>query len=72
MDTAAMVIDKYSKEGDSAKVERALEILRSAAPRIHEALDSQYGPKRLDNEATGAADVANKIRQDVLSELEAL
>ena len=72
MNTAAKVIDKYSQSGDTAKVEKALEILRSASPRIHSTLDRQYGPKRLDNEATGANEVATKVRQEILSELEAI
>lgn len=72
MDTAAQVIDKYSQSGDTAKVEKALEILRSASPRIHAILDEKYGPKRLDNEATEGPAISNKVRQEILSELEAL
>lgn len=72
MDTAAAVIDKYSKEGNTAKVEKAMEILRSGAPRIHEVLDQKYGSKRLDSEATEATDLANKVRKEILEELEAL
>jgi hypothetical protein len=72
MDAAAKKIDEATKAGDTAKVEKVLDILRGGAPRINEALDKQYGPKRLDNEATGAADVANKVRQNILSEIEAV
>jgi hypothetical protein len=72
MDTAARKIDEGSKSGDSGKVEKALDILRSGTPRINEALTKKYGKKRLDNEATEAANIANGVRRDILSELEAL
>jgi hypothetical protein len=49
-----------------------MEILRSGAPRIHEVLDQKYGSKRLDSEATEATDLANKVRKEILEELEAL
>ena len=72
MDTAARKIDEGSKGGDTAKIERALDILRGGAPRINEALTSKYGDKRLDSEVTEATDIANGIRRDILTELEAI
>jgi hypothetical protein len=72
LDSAAARIDKYTQEGNTEKVEKILETLRTGAPRINRALDDQYGPKRLDSEATEAANVANKVREDILSEIEAI
>jgi hypothetical protein len=72
LDTAAAKIDKYAQEGNTEKVEKILETLRTGAPRINKALDDQYGPKRLDSQATEAADVANKVREDILKEIEAI
>jgi hypothetical protein len=72
LDTAASKIDKYTKEGKTEKVEKILETLRTGAPRINKALDDQYGAKRLDSEATDAANVANKVREDILKEIEAI
>ena len=70
LDAAAAKIDRASKANEPAKVERVLDILRSGAPRINSALDERYGPKRLDNEATEAATVANGVRRQILSEIE--
>jgi hypothetical protein len=72
LDIASRVIDDASRSGDTARVEKALDILRSGAPRINEALTKRYGPQRLDNEATEAADVANSVRGQLMKELEAL
>ena len=72
MNAAAAKIDRYSKEGNTQKVEQILTIMRSGTPRIQEELDKKYGPKRLDNEATEATDIANKIRKDILDEIEAV
>jgi hypothetical protein len=72
MDKAAEKIDQAQKAGDTAKVEKVLDLLRQGTPRINEALTKKYGEKRLDNEATEAADIANGVRRDILSELEAI
>ncbi len=72
LDTAAAKIDKYTQEGNTEKVEKILEALRTGAPRINKALDDQYGPKRLDSQATEAADVANRVREEILKEIEAI
>lgn len=72
MDAAASQIDKFQATGDKGKVEKALEILRSAGPRINEALDSKYGNQRLDKDATEAVNVANDIRKQILEEINAL
>jgi hypothetical protein len=72
MDAAAAKIDKYSRDGDTKKVEKVMDILRSGPGRIHSELDVKYGPKRLDNEVTEGANIANKVRQEILSEIEAL
>jgi hypothetical protein len=72
MNAAAAKIDRYSKEGNTQKVEKVMDIMRSGAPRIQGALDKKYGPKRLDNEATEATDIANKVRKDILDEIEAV
>jgi hypothetical protein len=72
MDTAARKIDEGSKAGDSKKVERVLDVLRSGTPRINEALNAKYGDKRLDSEVTEATGIANGIRRDILTELEGI
>jgi hypothetical protein len=72
MDTAARKIDEGSKAGDSKKVERVLDVLRSGTPRINEALTAKYGDKRLDSEVTEATGIANGIRRDILTELEGI
>jgi hypothetical protein len=72
MDKAAEKIDQAQKSGDTAKVERVLDLLRQGTPRINDALTKKYGEKRLDNEATEAAEIANGVRRDILSELEAI
>jgi hypothetical protein len=70
MDTAARKIDEGSKAGDSAKVEKVLDVLRSGTPRINEALTTKYGEKRLDNEVAEATGIANGVRRQILTELE--
>ena len=70
MDTAAQKIDRAQKAGDSKKVDQVLDVLRSGTPRINESLTRRYGEKRLDNEATEAADIANGVRREILTELE--
>lgn len=72
LDAAAAKIDGASKANDTAKVEKVLDLLRSGAPRINSALDEKYGTKRLDNEATESAAVANNVRKQILSEIEAI
>ena len=72
LDMASRVIDDASRSGDTVRVEKALDILRSGAPRINDALTKRYGSQRLDNEATEAADVANTVRGQLIKELEAL
>lgn len=72
LDAAASKIDSASKANDTAKVEKVLDILRSGSPRINAALDDKYGPKRLDNEAAEAATIANDVRKQILSEIEAI
>jgi hypothetical protein len=72
MDTAARKLDQAQKAGDTKKVEQILQILRTGTPRVNEALTKKYGDKRLDNEATEAADIANGVRRDILSELEGI
>ena len=70
MDTAAQKIDAAQKSGDTGKVEKILDILRSGPTRINSELDKQYGPKRLDSEATNATETANTVRKEILTELE--
>lgn len=72
MDEAVRVIDRYQREGNTGKVEKALEILRSAGPRINGALDQRYGATRLDKDSLDATDIANGVRRDIISELGAL
>jgi hypothetical protein len=72
MDKAAEKIDQAQKAGDTAKVEKVLDLLRQGTPRINDVLTKKYGEKRLDNEATEAAEIANGVRRDILSELEAI
>jgi hypothetical protein len=72
MDTAAQKIDQAQKAGDAKKVEKVLDLLRAGTPRINDALTDKYGDKRLDSDVPEAASIANKIRQDLLSELEGI
>jgi len=70
LDSAAKKIDEASKRGDTKKVEKIYEILRSGAGRINAELDEEYGPRRLDNGVPRAAEIANSVRTKILEEIE--
>jgi hypothetical protein len=71
LDTAARKIDQHTQAGNTAKVEQVLNILRDGSPRIQGILDEKYGPQRLDSQATEATNIANKVRSDLIKEIEA-
>ncbi len=72
LNKAAEKIDKYSKAGDQAKVDNILKSLQSAAGRINDALGEKYGAERLDNQATEAASIADRVRKEILDEIGAI
>ena len=71
LDTAARKIDQHTQAGKPEKVEQVLNLLRSGSPRIQGILDEKYGAQRLDSQATDATNIANKVRSDLIKELEA-
>jgi hypothetical protein len=70
LDTAARKIDQHTQAGKPEKVEQVLNILRSGSPRIQGILDEKYGAQRLDSQATEATNIANKVRSDLIKEIE--
>jgi hypothetical protein len=71
LDTAARKIDQHTQAGNTAKVEQVLDLLRSGSGRVQGILDEKYGPQRLDSQATEATNIANKVRSDLIKEIEA-